>query len=81
MAREWQVIVPLPNGKGSVSYPASGQRPYTRDEAIEVMRRFSARCPQRGEYGHPLEVYAVGPRERFALADLEPVAEHLERDR
>ena len=71
MAHEWQVIVPNPRGKSDVAYPSYGQQLYTRDEAIEVMRRFSARCSQRGEYGHPLEVYAEGPRERFALADLE----------
>lgn len=68
---EYRVIVPYRRKSGrlcAVSYPGRGQTLYTRDEAIQVLKRFAAR---RGTIEpNDLECYAEGPHDRFGLWDL-----------
>ena len=66
------VIVPFTrNGRiKAVSYPASGCQRYTRTEAIALLKRFDERWGTQ-PMGAPLERYAEGAHERFALCDVE----------
>lgn len=60
----YRVIVPR-SGKTAVSYPPSGHALYTRDQAIEILRRFHSRAPLPD--GDEREPYAEGPTERFTI--------------
>ena len=68
----FKVVVPLKKKlkvKGNwitrVTYPASGASLYTREQAIDVLRKFYQRCPWLE--GDNRECWAEGERERFTL--------------
>ena len=61
----YKVIVPYLRKRKFVSYPASGCTLYSREQAIEVLKRFYERCPWKD--GDERECWAEGEHERFTL--------------
>ena len=69
----FRVIIPLKSpqkrrGRWTttrVSYPTSGERLYTREEAIEVLKKLFERSPWKD--GDELEPWAENEKERFTL--------------
>ena len=68
----FKVVVPLKNKMKAngywithVTYPASGTSLYTRDQAIDVLRKFYQRSPWLD--GDDRECWAEGEHERFTI--------------
>lgn len=63
MSMTFKVIVPC--RKKLVSYPPKGHNLYTRQEAIDVLKRFYSRAPWKE--GDQRECWAESETERFTL--------------
>jgi len=61
----YKVIVPYLRKNKLVSYPASGCQLYTREQAIDVLKKFYQRSPWND--GDKQEPWAEGDSERFTL--------------
>lgn len=60
----YKILVPY-GKKKIVRYPASGEPFYTRERAVEILKRFYSRCPWQD--GDDREPWAEGPGERFTI--------------
>jgi hypothetical protein len=68
------LVVTTPSYPNGVKYPERGCSHYSREKAIEHMRRFVSRG-HTSDYKSRYGVYAEGEGERFTLADIDGTAD------
>lgn len=67
--RGYAVVVVTPLYPKGVNYPREGAIRYPRKEAVDILRKFSAKGIPSDYAGGPCHCYAEGNRERFTLRD------------